>query len=118
MADGVVSKDELKQWLHDRYSVEFTDKLDELRTAQRAGASADQITQVSNIEKRANICTDALQLYLALLKFAQPPETLQVGEASVLGGVGNRASDELWLIKAKNALRNALAWLAEAAQAG
>ncbi len=31
MADGVVSKDELKRWLHDRYSVEFTDKSDAVR---------------------------------------------------------------------------------------
>jgi hypothetical protein len=28
MADGVVSKDELKRWLADCYSVEFTDKSD------------------------------------------------------------------------------------------
>jgi hypothetical protein len=92
--------------------------LDELRTAQRAEASADDIAQVGDIEKRANMCTDALQLYLALLKFAQPPETLQIGEANVPGGLGNRASDELWLIKAKVALRNALARLAEAVQTG
>jgi hypothetical protein len=31
MADGVVSKDELKRWLADCYSVEFTDKSDAVR---------------------------------------------------------------------------------------
>ncbi len=92
--------------------------LDELRAAQQGPTTRpDEIVQASDIEKQTNTCTDALQLYMTLLDYAQPPDdTVQIGTTEAPGGLGGRASDEIVLLHAKATLRNALIRLGEVGQ--
>jgi hypothetical protein len=86
------------------------DQLDKLRAAQegiipRKGES----TQVRDIERLANRCIDALQLYSTLLKYSrQYEETTQMSMADAPGRLRGHDSDERVLLVAKAALRNAL----------
>jgi hypothetical protein len=92
--------------------------LDELRAAQQGPTTRpDEIVQASDIEKQTNACTDALQLYMTLLDYARPPgDTVHIGTTEAPGGLGGRANDEIVLLHAKAALRNALIRLGEAGQ--
>jgi hypothetical protein len=75
-----------------------------------------EVAQLNDIERSANMCIDALQLYMTLLGYTEPDDMSQIGVTNVPGRLGERASDEVVLLQAKAALRNALIRLTKAGQ--
>jgi len=100
--------------------LEFYKLLDELRKAELAAPGPNnEMAQLSDMEERANECSDALQLYTVLLKYANPADGLtQIGATSGSGDLDGRARDAIILLQAKTALREALIHLGETADSG
>jgi hypothetical protein len=91
--------------------------LDKLRSVQRPNvAPGGEAAQLNDIERRTNICIDALQLYMTLLGYTEPDDMSQIGVTVVSGRLRERASDVVVLLQAKAALRNALIRLTKAGQ--
>lgn len=101
----------IKDYLTDLYRL-----LDELREIlQSAPERNGEIAQASDIEARTNKCTDVLQLYTTLMKYAEPADDpIQLGGTVTPGDLGGRANDEIVLLQAKAGLRNALIRLGKA----
>lgn len=88
--------------------------LDKLQESQRkASGRHDEIVQAKDIEARTSKCTDALQLYMTLLQYANPADEPE--QSASPGELGGRANDEIVLLRAKAGLRYALIRLEKAA---
>jgi hypothetical protein len=91
--------------------------LDKLRSAQRPNVTpGGEAAQLNDIERRANMCIDALQLYMTLLGHTEPDDMSQIGVTNVPGSLRERASDVVVLLQAKAALRSSLIRLTKAGQ--
>jgi hypothetical protein len=114
LRDPEHASDETLTTLKDRLG-KIYEYLDKLRSAQRPNVTpSGEAGQLSDIERRANTCIDALQLYTTLLGYTEPDDISQVGVVNAPGRLGERASDEVILLQAKAALRNALIRLTKA----
>jgi hypothetical protein len=89
--------------------------LEKLRAAQKGiRVRKGEIMQANEIEKRADRCIDAIQLYSTLLKYKRQYE--EAAEMSIIdtpGRMRGHGSDIRVLIAAKNGLRSALSSLGQ-----